>query len=71
VKPGILHIIGELEKELTTLEKTVKPTWEDLVEPIERIADRIARAWGTVSHLKVRPLTRRQSLVSPLRTRST
>lgn len=53
VKPGILHIIQDLEKELTTLEENVKPTWKDLVEPLERISDRISRAWGTVSHLKV------------------
>jgi Zn-dependent oligopeptidase len=53
VKPGIQHIIADLEKELTTLEANVKPTWEGLVEPLERISDRISRAWGTVSHLKV------------------
>jgi oligopeptidase A len=53
VKDGIQHIISDLEKELSSLEKSVKPTWEDLVEPLERISDRIGRAWGTVSHLKV------------------
>ena len=52
VKPGILHIIGELNDELTELEKNVKPTWDGLIEPLERISDRISRAWGTVSHLK-------------------
>lgn len=54
VKPGILHIIADLEKELSTLEESVQPTWKGLVEPLERISDRISRAWGTVSHLKVR-----------------
>jgi Zn-dependent oligopeptidase len=62
VKPGILHIIGKLEEELTELEGKVQPTWEGLVEPVERIADRIGRAWSTVSHLKVMiprsPITR-------------
>lgn len=53
VKPGILHIISELNNDLTELEANVKPTWEGLIEPLERIADRIARSWGTVSHLKV------------------
>lgn len=53
VKPGILHIISELNNDLTKLEANVKPTWESLIEPLERIADRIARSWGTVSHLKV------------------
>jgi Zn-dependent oligopeptidase len=52
VKPGILHIIGELNAELTQLEQNVQPTWSCLVEPLERIVDRITRAWGTMSHLK-------------------
>ena len=34
------------------LESEVEPTWEGLVHPIERIVDRLSRAWGTVSHLK-------------------
>lgn len=54
VKPGILHILADLDKELSVLEENVKPTWESLVDPLERITDRISRAWGTVSHLKVR-----------------
>ena len=28
------------------------PTWSGLVEPLERIGDRLGRPWGTVSHLK-------------------
>jgi oligopeptidase A len=52
VKPGILHIIEDLNKELTELEKNIQPTWSGLIEPVERITDRITRAWGTVSHLK-------------------
>ena len=34
------------------LEKTVEPTWPGLVEPLERLTDRLGVAWGTVSHLK-------------------
>lgn len=34
------------------LEGAVEPTWEGLVQPLERIVDRLSRAWGTVSHLK-------------------
>lgn len=49
----MLHIISELNNDLTELEANVKPTWGGLIEPLERIADRIARSWGTVSHLKV------------------
>ena len=53
MKPGLQHIIADLDTELSKLEESVKPTWEGLVEPLERISDRISRAWGTVSHLKV------------------
>jgi oligopeptidase A len=30
----------------------VTPTWSGLVEPLERISDRLGRPWGVVSHLK-------------------
>ncbi len=30
----------------------MEPSWEGLVQPLERIVDRLSRAWGTVSHLK-------------------
>jgi oligopeptidase A len=52
VKPAIQHIIGQLNNDLTALEEDVQPTWAGLIEPLERIVDRITRAWGTVSHLK-------------------
>ncbi|KAH7332265.1 hypothetical protein KP509_20G079000 [Ceratopteris richardii] len=52
VVPGIRAIIKNLEEDLAKLEKNVKPTWSDLVEPLERIVDRLTVAWGTVSHLK-------------------
>lgn len=32
----------------------MQPTWEGLVEPLERLSDKIERTWGAVSHLKVR-----------------
>lgn len=40
------------EQELVELEKNVQPTWPGLVEPLEKIVDRLSVAWGTVSHLK-------------------
>ena len=30
----------------------MEPTWSGLVEPLERLTDRLGVAWGTVSHLK-------------------
>lgn len=34
------------------LEKTVEPSWPKLVEPMEKINDRLAVVWGAVNHLK-------------------
>lgn len=51
--PGIKTLLAELNSDLDELEKTVQPTWEGLVEPLERLSDRIERTWGAVSHLKV------------------
>lgn len=34
------------------LERTVEPTWPKLVEPLERIVDRLQVVWGVVNHLK-------------------
>lgn len=50
--PGIQQILADLNAEIDQLEKSVQPTFEGLVEPLERISDRLGRAWGTVSHLK-------------------
>ena len=53
VVPGIRALLAELNDNLDKLEKTVQPTWEGLVEPLERLSDKIERTWGAVSHLKV------------------
>ncbi|XP_073044818.1 probable cytosolic oligopeptidase A [Primulina eburnea] len=52
VRPGIRALLKQLELELEELERTVEPTWPKLVEPLERIVDRMAVVWGAVSHLK-------------------
>lgn len=52
VVPGIRALLAELNDNLDSLEKTVQPTWEGLVEPLERLSDKIERTWGAVSHLK-------------------
>ena len=41
-----------VSKQIDELERTVEPTWSGLVEPLERLTDRLGVAWGTVSHLK-------------------
>ncbi|XP_027076329.1 probable cytosolic oligopeptidase A [Coffea arabica] len=52
VRPGIRALLKELEGELEELEKTVEPTWPKLVEPLEKIIDRITVVWGAINHLK-------------------
>ena len=52
VVPGITALLASLSQEIDSLEKDVTPTWEGLINPLERISDRLSRAWGTISHLK-------------------
>lgn len=52
VVPAIRQLLDETNGAIDALEKNVEPTWVGLVEPLERIVDRLGRAWGTVSHLK-------------------
>lgn len=34
------------------LERTVEPSWPKLVEPLEKIVDRLGVVWGMLNHLK-------------------
>ncbi|CAH8353665.1 unnamed protein product [Eruca vesicaria subsp. sativa] len=52
VRPGIRALLHQLEAELEQLEKTVEPSWPKLVEPLERIIDRLTVVWGMINHLK-------------------
>ncbi|XP_031095346.1 probable cytosolic oligopeptidase A [Ipomoea triloba] len=52
VRPGIRALLKKLEGELEELERTVEPTWPKLVEPLEKIIDKLAVVWGAVNHLK-------------------
>ncbi|KAI3432836.1 hypothetical protein D9Q98_010420 [Chlorella vulgaris] len=56
VVPGISALLADLHAQLDALERSIseqsEPTWAAVVEPLERIVDKISRAWGTVSHLK-------------------
>ena len=51
VEPGVRALLGELERELDALERNVAPTWAGVVEPLERISDRLGTRWGIVGHL--------------------
>jgi oligopeptidase A len=39
------------ESDLVELEETLEPTWPKLVEPLEKITDRLSVVWGVVNHL--------------------
>lgn len=46
-------LLAELHKGINGLEASVEPTWQGLVDPLEKLTDRHQRTWGIVSHLKV------------------
>lgn len=52
VQPGIRALLKHLEGELEELEKNVEPSWSKLVDPLEKIIDRLQVVWGVVNHLK-------------------
>ncbi|CAN8236786.1 unnamed protein product [Cochlearia groenlandica] len=52
VRPGIRALLQQLEAELEQVEKTVEPSWPKLVEPLEKIIDRLTVVWGIINHLK-------------------
>ncbi|KAM4118008.1 hypothetical protein ACB094_02G168300 [Castanea mollissima] len=52
VCPGIRALLKKLEDDLLELERTVDPSWPRLVEPLEKIVDRLTMVWGIVNHLK-------------------
>ncbi|XP_057448600.1 probable cytosolic oligopeptidase A [Lotus japonicus] len=52
VRPGIRALLTKLERDLEELERTIEPSWPKLVEPLEKIVDRLSVVWGIVNHLK-------------------
>ncbi|KAF3437313.1 hypothetical protein FNV43_RR20066 [Rhamnella rubrinervis] len=50
--PPIDVVEAKHEGGLEQLECTVEPSWPKLVEPLEKIADRLSVVWGIVNHLK-------------------
>jgi len=51
VVPAMTQLLAELETELANLEAKVTPTWSGLVEPIDRLSERLRWSWGIVGHL--------------------
>ncbi|MBO3458147.1 M3 family metallopeptidase [Aetokthonos hydrillicola Thurmond2011] len=51
VIPAFNQLLAELDEELSKLEANVKPTWNDLVEPLNKLTERLGWSWGVVNHL--------------------
>src|SRR3990172_10332345 len=54
VVPGIRALVAEVEGMLEALERNVAPgreSWDSLVDPIERMQDRLGFGFGIVDHL--------------------
>ena len=51
VVPGIRALVKEVEGMLEALEREVKPGWDTLIDPLERMQDRLGFGFGIVDHL--------------------
>jgi oligopeptidase A len=51
VELGIKELLSQLGAKFEQLERDGKPTWLELIEPLERIDDELGYRWGIVSHL--------------------
>jgi len=51
IAPGIRRLLAELGSELERVERDAQPTWSGLIEPLERMGDRLDFAWSIARHL--------------------
>ncbi len=51
IVPAMTQLLGELDAELAKLEVNIQPTWSGLVEPLDRLVERLQWSWGIVGHL--------------------
>ena len=51
VVPAMRSVIADGTAELEKLEASVRPTWEGVFVPLDRIGRRFERSWGPVGHL--------------------
>ncbi|QOV23109.1 M3 family metallopeptidase [Anabaenopsis elenkinii] len=51
VIPAFEQLLAELDQKLTILETNIEPTWNSLVEPLEKLTEQLNWTWGIVSHL--------------------
>ncbi len=51
VVPAITELLGQVNAELTQLEANIIPTWAGLVEPLDKLTERIGWSWSIIGHL--------------------
>ena len=51
VVPAITELLAQVNTELTQIEANLVPTWAELVEPLDRLTERIGWSWSIVGHL--------------------
>lgn len=51
VVPAIQEAVARSTAELEILEASLPATWHGLLVPLERLTDRVSRAWGLATHL--------------------
>ena len=51
IKPAIQKILQENRQQVSSLENLQKFNWENFVQPIELIEDRLNKAWSPIRHL--------------------
>lgn len=51
VEPAFNHLLSDLQQQLARLETKVEPTWSGLVEPLEKLTERLYWSWGILNHL--------------------
>jgi oligopeptidase A len=51
VAPAIAQLLKTVDAELTELEQNYQPTWTGLIEPADRLSEKLTWAWGIVGHL--------------------
>jgi len=51
IRPAIDALLAETEAGLEALEASGEASWDGLITPLERLGDRLQRAWGIAGHL--------------------
>ncbi|MGH8362737.1 MAG: oligopeptidase A, partial [Gammaproteobacteria bacterium] len=51
IEPAVDAVLAENRARITQLEAGGNPDWDDFIEPLETLGDRLHRAWSPAAHL--------------------